>query len=120
MAERHFLCLFRRASHTDAVLREHLDLTLTVAAFGQAVELLFLDDGVYALLPDQHALPGDPAGPSELLSALPFYGLEQPPLVERESLLERGLEKEKLLPARPIARQEVAVLLKDADVVLSL
>ncbi|HLF96678.1 MAG TPA: DsrE family protein [Methylococcaceae bacterium] len=120
MDGRRFLCVFRRAPHTDAVLREHLDLTLTLAAFEQAVELLFLDDGVYALLPDRQSLPEGPPSPAQLLAALPFYGLEQPPLVERESLLERGLDGEKLLPARHIGRHEVAALLGDADVVLSL
>lgn len=120
MDGRRFLCVFRRASHTDAVLREHLDLTLTLAAFEQAVELLFVDDGVYALLQNRQPLPGGPSSPAELLAALPFYGLEQPPLVEWESLLERGLDKEELLPARRIGRREAAALLGNADVVLSL
>jgi tRNA 2-thiouridine synthesizing protein C len=120
MKRRRFLCVFRRAPHADAVLREHLDLTLTVAAFEQPVELLFVDDGVYALLQAQPPHPTGPSGPAELLSTLPLYGLEQPPLVERESLLERGLYGENLLPARCIDRREVAALLGDADVVLSL
>ena len=120
MNERRFLCVFRRAPHTDAVLREHLDLALTIAAFEQSVELLFLDDGVYALVPDQHSFPGDPSSPAELLAALPLYGLEQPPLVEEESLHERGLDKDALLPARRIDRRAVAALFDGADVVLSL
>lgn len=119
MKQRRFLCVFRRAPQPDTVLREHLDLVLTVAAFEQPVELLFVDDGVYALLQARPSRQGDPSSPAELLSALPLYGLEQPPLVERESLLERGLEKEKLLPARRIDRCEVAALLGDTDVVLS-
>lgn len=120
MDGRRFMCIFRRAPHTDAVLREHLDLTLTIAAFGQSVELLFLDDGVYALLQNQQSRCEGPASPADLLAALPFYGLEQPPLVERESLEERGLATEELLPARRIGRREVAALLNEADVVLSL
>jgi tRNA 2-thiouridine synthesizing protein C len=118
--QRRFLCLFRRAPHGDAVLREHLDLALTLAAFEQEVELLFLDDGVYALLQDQQTLPGEPPGPAQRLAALPFYGLDRPPLVERESLHERGLTEKNLLPVRCIGRRQVAGMLGQWDVVLGL
>lgn len=120
MEQRRFLCVFRRAPHEDAVLREHLDLALTLAAFEQEVELLFLDDGVYALLQDQQTLPGEPPGPAQRLAALPFYGLDHPPLVERESLRERGLAEENLLPARCIGRDQIADILDQWDVVLGL
>jgi tRNA 2-thiouridine synthesizing protein C len=117
---RRLLCVFRRASRADAALRERVDLALTVAAFEQAVELLFLDDAVYFLLQGQQSIPDGPPTPAELLAALPLYGLEQPPWVERESLIERGLDAAELLPARLIDRREVAALLNEADAVLSL
>lgn len=120
MERRPFLCVFRRAPHAGAALREHLDLALTIAAFDQPVELLFLDDGVYALVEDQRPLPGGGTNQAALLAALPFYGLEQPPLVEWESLTERGLTGEALRPVRRVNRRTVAALFREAAAVLSL
>lgn len=47
------LIVIRHAPHSSNSLREGLDTALVAAAFGQQVSLLFMGQGVFALLKDQ-------------------------------------------------------------------
>ncbi len=99
--------------------QEALDAALTAAAFDQSVRLLFLDDGVWQLKAGQQTAAG--RNPAALFRSLALYDVETPPLVERESLQERGLREEDLLiPVALVPRGQVPSLLRDCDVLLSL
>ena len=49
------LVIIRHAPYSSNALREGLDVALVAAAFGQTVSLLFLGQGVLALLKEQAA-----------------------------------------------------------------
>ncbi|CAH1044676.1 sulfurtransferase complex subunit TusC [Halomonas sp. TD01] len=56
------LVVIRHAPYSSSELREGLDVALVAAAFGQAVSLLFLGQGVFALLKEQRVgAPGQKA-----------------------------------------------------------
>ena len=56
------LVIIRHAPYSSNALREGLDVALVAAAFGQTVSLLFLGQGVLALLKEQAAgAPGQKA-----------------------------------------------------------
>lgn len=88
-----FVC--RHAPYGRGIAREGLDAILAAAAYGQDIGVLFIDDGVFQLLPNQApgALPQKNLAAN--LSALPLYDVERL-YVHSESLQERGLKLESL------------------------
>lgn len=119
MLRKRFLFLLRRAPVGGQQAQEALDAALTAAAFDQPVRLLFLDDGVWQLKRGQQSVAG--RNPAALFRSLELYDVETPPLVERESLEERGLRAEDLLiPVALVRRGQVPSLLRDCDVLLNL
>lgn len=96
------LVVLRHAPHGSSWLREGLDVALVGAAFGQAVTLLFLGDGVEALMKNQQVGPLGQKGTHPTLDMLAMYDIDEL-LVDSESLRQRGLDLDDLqLPARPI------------------
>lgn len=56
------LVIIRHGPHASNALREGLDVALVAAAFGEEVSLLFMGQGVFALLKEQGAgAPGQKA-----------------------------------------------------------
>lgn len=88
-----FVC--RHAPYGRGIAREGLDAILAAAAYGQDIGVLFIDDGVFQLLPDQApgALPQKSLEAN--LGALPLYEVERL-YVHSESLQERGLTPDDL------------------------
>lgn len=119
MTSKRFLFLLRRSPLGGLQALEALDAALTAAAFDQPVRLLFLDDGVWQLKGGQQSGAG--RSPATLFGSLELYDVETPPLVERESLDERGLRPEDLsIPVVLVERGQVSALLRDCDVLLNL
>lgn len=90
------LVVLRHAPHGSSWLREGLDVALVGAAFGRAVSLLFLGDGVEALVEGQQAGPLDQKGTHPTLDMLAMYDIDTL-FVDAESLARRGLAVEDLL-----------------------
>lgn len=104
------LVVLRHAPHGSSWLREGLDVALVGAAFGQAVTLLFLGDGVEALVRNQQAGALGQKGTHPTLDMLAMYDIEKL-LVDNESLAERGLELDDLqLSVIPIGAQALPAL----------
>ena len=106
-----FLFVIRMSEQHSQQTQEGLDRILTVAAFDQSVNVLYLDDGVYRLSTSQ---------PESLasLAAFELYDIRNV-WVERESLLSRELDEACLpISVQVLARREVADLWSLHDVVL--
>lgn len=90
------LVVIRHAPHNANKLREGLDTALVAAAFGQPVSLLFLGQGVFALLSDQTA--GAPGQKATLptIAMLEMYDIDQL-LVPEQTLLDFNLSADKLV-----------------------
>lgn len=108
----------RRAPHDGIRVQETLDIILTAAAFDRNVSLLFLDDGVYQLKMGQATEAAGLKDVAPIFKALLIYDVRTF-YVERESLVERGLDADRLiLPVKLVARQEVCGLLRRHDLVV--
>nr|WP_298372811.1 sulfurtransferase complex subunit TusC [uncultured Halomonas sp.] len=84
------LVVLRHAPHGSSWLREGLDVALVGAAFGQTVDLLFLGDGVQALVKSQQQGPLGQKGTHPTLDMLAMYDIDTL-LVDAESLAQRGM-----------------------------
>lgn len=114
-----FLFILRHPPCEGACIRESLDMMMTVAAFAQAVRVLFLDDGVYLLKSGQCSDNTDIKPTAPLFKALELYDVEGL-WVEQESLLDRGLNGTNLIvPVYTLPRKEIASFISAADIVVS-
>ena len=94
-----FLYLNRRAPYGTIYAWESLEVVLIGAAFEQDVSLAFVDDGVYQIKKGQDTSGIDMKNFSATFSALGDYEVTKL-YVEKESLEERGLTVEDLMPLK--------------------
>lgn len=112
-----YLFVMTHAPHSGADVHESLDMLLTVAAFDQAVDLLFLDDGVLQLHKGQHSKNADFKDTAAIFQALEIYDVKALH-VEAESLQDRGLKAvDMLLPVIQVYRKNVNKLFHHYDVI---
>ncbi len=97
MATKKFLYVNRKAPHGTVYALESLEVVLIGAAFEQDVSLAFVDDGVYQLVQNQDTAAIGAKNFSPTFKALGDYDVSQI-YVEQESLEQRGLSKEDLMP----------------------
>jgi tRNA 2-thiouridine synthesizing protein C len=128
-----FLYLNRRAPYGTIYAWESLEVVLIGAAFEQDVSLAFVDDGVYQIVKGQDTSEVDMKNFSPTYSALGDYEVTKL-YVEKESLEERGLTIDDLMPLtwedededwaekdsiRLVSREELAKVMEGQDVVFS-
>ncbi len=87
----------RKAPYGTIYALESLEVVLISAAFEQDVSLAFLDDGVYQLMQGQDTAGVGMKNFSPTYRALGDYEVKKL-YVEKESLDERGLQPEDLMP----------------------
>ena len=118
-AKKKLLIVCRRAPYGDKLARASLDVALAAAAFEQDVHVLFMDDGVWQLLPNQDA--GQIHNKSQLktLQSMPLYDIDCFH-VDATALRERQLEAGQLDGNTVLLEeQELAEFLDSFDQVLS-
>ena len=128
-----FMYLNRRAPYGTIYAWESLEVVLIGAAFDQDVSLAFLDDGVYQLVKGQDTAEVEMKNFSPTYQALGDYDVTKL-YVEKESLEERGLTLEDLMPLtyededddwaekdsiRVVSRAEMADIMDEQDVLFS-
>ncbi len=132
-AKKKFLYINRRAPYGTIYALEALEVVLIGAAFEQDVSAAFLDDGVYQLIDGQDTTGVGMKNFSKAYKALGDFEVRKL-YVERESLAERGLTLENLMPLtyedededyaekpsiRLVDRSEMARIISEQDVILS-
>ncbi len=128
-----FLYINRRAPYGTIYALESLEVILIGAAFEQDVSLAFLDDGVFQLTNGQDTTGIGMKNFSKTYKALGDFEVRKL-YVERESLAERGLALEDLMPIayedenedyaekpsiRVVDRGEMTGIISEQDVILS-
>lgn len=128
-----FMYLNRRAPYGTIYAWESLEVVLIGAAFDQDVSLAFLDDGVYQLVKGQDTSGVNMKNFSSTYKALGDYDVTKL-FVEKESLEERGLTIEDLMPLtyedenddwaekdsiRLVSRAELTDIMDEQDVIFS-
>lgn len=108
------LLICRQSSAGRQLAQETLDMALAFAAFDQKTQLLFLEDGIWQLIPDQKGKLALKA-----LEALSIYDIEV--CAEVDALAQRGLsESDVHLEVNWISRSEMKPLLARANRVMQL
>ena len=133
MATKKFLYVNRKAPHGTIYALESLEVVLIGAAFEQNVALAFIDDGVYQLLQNQDTAGIGTKNFSPTYRALGDYDVNKI-YVEHESLEQRGLQKQDLMPLtwededddwaekdsiQVVSSAEMAAIFDQQDVILS-
>lgn len=128
-----FLYINRKAPYGSIYALESLEVVLIGAAFEQDVSLAFIDDGVYQLMANQDTAGVGMKNFSKTYRALGDYEVRKL-YVEKESLADRGLKADDLMPIvyedeeedyaeKPslifVDRSEMAALIATQDVILS-
>ncbi|MBE0487785.1 MAG: DsrE family protein [Halomonas sp.] len=113
------LVILRHGPHGTSWLREGLDAALVAAAFGRRVTLLFMGEGVTALVPGQSGGPLGQKGTAPTLEMLEMYDIDSL-LVEADALARFGLCVDGLLlPARAAGPLELSALARTHALVLT-
>lgn len=133
MATKKFMYINRKAPYGTVYALESLEVVLIAAAFEQDVSLAFIDDGVYQIAQGQNTQDIGMKNFSATYNALGDYDVTKL-YVEKESLEERGLTEEDLMPimyededddwaekpsVKIVSRAEMASVMADQDVTLS-
>ena len=128
-----FLYVNRRAPYGTIYALESLEVVLIGAAFDQDVSLAFIVDGVFQIAKGQDTKSLGVKNFSPTYRALGDYGVTKL-YVEKESLAERGLTEDDLMPIiyedendnfaeKPslifVDRAEMAKMMSEQDIVLS-
>ncbi len=112
------LFIQHRSPYSSESPQEQLDALLVCATFGQKVSILFQDDGVWQLLPEQKGTAIEKRTLAAQLQALVLYDVNDI-YVDAMSLKERGLDGHTLaLPATPVNANTIKQLLCEQDMVL--
>ncbi|UPQ84469.1 sulfurtransferase complex subunit TusC [Pseudomonas knackmussii] len=114
------LIITRQSPWSGPSAREALDIALAGGAFELPLGLLFLDDGVFQLVPEQHATRLQQKDLTANLQALPMFGVDSL-FAAKRSLNERGLDGAELsLPVELLDDLDVSALINRYDHVITL
>ncbi|TDO13801.1 MULTISPECIES: sulfurtransferase complex subunit TusC [Halomonas] len=113
------LVILRHGPHGSSWLREGLDAALVAAAFGRCVSLLFMGEGVTALMPEQQVGPLGQKGTAATLEMLEMYDIETL-LVDEQGLSDLGLSRDDLmLEVECVSSEVLASFLSEHRLVLT-
>ncbi|MGL4475490.1 MAG: sulfurtransferase complex subunit TusC [Shewanella sp.] len=108
--------IFRRGPHEGG--REGVDFALLSASFDQQVSVVFCDEGVLHLLPDQQPQLIGQRDYLATLKALPLYDVETV-LACKLSLSDYGMSRTDLaIACQQASAEEISQLLADSDEVV--
>ncbi len=114
------LIISRQAPWAGPAAREALDIALAGGAFDLPISMLFLDDGVFQLAPDQRPATLEQKDLQANLQALPLFGVEAL-YASSLSLAERGLDSTSLtLPVQALDDAALRDLLQTHDQVITI
>lgn len=118
--QKSLLLIFRTAPFMSSANRDNLDIALACAAFDIPVSLLFLNDGVLQLLPNQQSQLVDQKDLSKTLNALPMYDIDQCFVLDTHLAKHQLTSTELTLDCTVLPQQELATFIQSFDVAINL
>lgn len=110
----------RSTPYGSGLAKACLDMVLSAAVFEQHINLVFMDDGVWQLQPNQSPQDINAKDLSAALTALPLYEVNNV-FAESASLSARGLDPKALvIDTKPCSAAQIAALIRESDVVFQL
>ncbi len=115
------LIISRQSPWSGPSAREALDIALAGGAFDLPVGVLFMDDGVFQLMPSQNASQLQQKDITANLQALPMFGVEEL-FACNTSLTERAMLTTELSvePLQRLDDDEIATLIDRYDQVITI
>jgi len=112
------LIVQKSAPYGSSNAKEALDIALAAGTFDQDVSILFTGDACYQLLADQKPTDIDQKNISQMLKALPIYGIDSL-LVDKDSLEIRAIKQlDENLSLKLVTKREIKSLYQNAKSVL--
>ncbi|OMH32684.1 sulfurtransferase complex subunit TusC [Motiliproteus sp. MSK22-1] len=113
------LAVLTKPPYGGTTAKEALDAVLTAAAFEVPVSVLFMDDAVFQLLPEQKTEGIEVKCLATTLPVLPMYDVEHI-YVDRKALVDRGIDAEQLiLSVQPVETDTLRSLFQNHSRILS-
>jgi len=114
------LLVSRHAPYGNSTAREAIDMALATSVYDQDISILFMDDGIFQLLRNQHSQLIDQKNIASILTALSLYGIENI-YVHQESLDDRTIKINDLIldGLQSLNNKDVGNLLSQQDQLLS-
>ena len=94
--QKKILVISRHAPYGNSTAREAIDAALAASVYDQDISMLFMDDGIFQLLKNQHSQFIDQKNIASTLPALSLYGIENI-YAHQESLEQRAISTEELI-----------------------
>lgn len=118
--QKKILLISRHAPYGNSTAREALDTALAASVYDQDISVLFMDDGIFQLLKNQHSQLIDQKNIASTIPALPLYGIENI-YVHQNSMDERAISIEELVldEIKMLNDDDVKHLLNQQDHLLS-
>lgn len=118
-APRNILIICRTSPYGSSRAREAIDLILAGAVYEQEINVLFMADGVFLLLPQQQAKQIAQKSFSSMLAAFELYGVNHL-YADSDALQARGLSTDHLtVSATLLSDRQIGNLIAAHDTVLS-
>jgi tRNA 2-thiouridine synthesizing protein C len=112
------LLILRCTPYGNPLSRASLDVALAAAVFDQDITLLFMDDGVWQLLPAQHPAGLQAKNLQSTLASMPLYDIEIFH-VDAQSLAQRQLDPAQLQGSiNVVSNEDLAGFIDGFDQVL--
>ena len=92
MPSRELLLVCRHSPYGSQLSRSALDIALAASVFERDLSVLFMDEGVWQLLPDQDASSVDSKNIEKTIDSFPLYDLDSL-YVDQHSLTQRQLSQ---------------------------
>ena len=115
--QKRILVVIRHGNRGDPRLKEALDLAMVTAAFGQAITLLFVEDGIYHWSASQQSEKIKMKPYHKILAALELYEIDQCYLCEQSVLARRSISALENEPTC-LDRQAIIDLMEGSDVII--
>lgn len=113
------LFVFSHTPYGASTAKEGLEAALAAGAFDQDVSILFIGDGVWQLMQNQHTEDVGRKNHQKMAQALPMFGIDNI-YIDQQSLTERGLALSEIaLNGETINSSDTQTLMQNAKHILS-
>lgn len=113
------LIVNRRPPHGSLAIKDGIDMALISSAFGQTLSVLFLEDGVYQLLKNQHPDAIKGKDHASTLASFELYDVKEI-FVDEQALKDRALTEADLsIQTKRLSVADISRLMEAQDIILT-
>lgn len=119
MSKKQILLICRKSPYGSSIARDGLNIALAFAAFDLSITIIFTEDGVFQLLPDQSSKDIQCKSQEKILNAFPLYGIATI-FIDQESLKSRSISPSQLnLEGTLASKETLANLIDQSEIIFN-